>query len=88
MKNHLHSTFLIVHTLIPLKLSRINSKSSGRRCAFYIIMYITKKKNEFAIKPNIELEHRTKLRGIMERKIFIHTETFIYTIDNSFGQII
>ena len=27
------------------------------------------------------LEHRTKLKGIMERKKFIHIETFIYTID-------
>ena len=39
----------------------------------FIIIYITKKnkiKNEFTIKPKSDLEHRTKLKGIMKEKSF------------------
>ena len=32
--------------------------------------------------PCFNLEHRTKLNGIIERKKFFHIETFIYAIDD------
>ena len=83
MKNHLHSPFHIVHTLIILNLSRINSKSSGKGCAFYKYIYYKKNKikNEFTIKPNSDLEQWTKLKDIIERIKFVHVNAFIYNID-------
>ena len=85
MKNYLHSTFHIVYTIISLKLSTINSKSSGRGYVFYNYIYYIKIKikNEFNIKPKSDLEHITKLNGIMEIKKFLHIEVFYILVSNT-----
>ena len=75
-----------MHNLIILNLSKINLKSSVRGCAFYNYK-INKIKNEFTIKSNSDLKHRTKFNGITERKKFLRIEVFIYTIDISLSNI-
>lgn len=78
MKNHLYSTFYIVHILILLNLSRNNSKNSGREC---LLPYYKKNKikNEFTIKLKSGLEHRTELKNISEEnKVSPYWDFYVY----------